>query len=171
MTYTCTGCGATRMESIGRTDHNYVTETTQATCTTGGGSRTYCTVCGEVQSETHTEGGAGHSFEKHYVLGIEPSCRGAASYVMVCSSCGAEGETGTDPATEHVYNTEVLLDGDCSSATQVRHVCSVCGHEYLESYTTDEHDFQEDSYSTFNEETLEWETHAIIRCTRCGLPQ
>lgn len=91
--------------------HDFVTENTGATCTSGGTIRKTCKICGYV-SVSSTGGGAGHKQEK--LSGKAATCTepGLTDGVK-CSVCGAIlTEQKVIPATGHKYKNGV---------------CTVCG--------------------------------------------
>lgn len=172
-TYTCTVCGKTRTESIGKTDHSYVTETTAPTCTEAGHTKTYCSICGAVQSDTESGSPAGHSFVKEY-WPSEPTCQHGGSYNLICANCGENGGHGSDPALPHtpVTREETTPAVYCDENGVLVTECSVCGFELdRQGYSGTEHEWVETEDQVFNEETLEWETVYYSYCRRCHAQQ
>ena len=81
-TYTCTSCGTTKTEPIGKTEHQYVTMTnTTATCEAGG-VETWACACGATIGKD--VGAYGHSWGDPYTKE-----EGGISY-HTCGRCGAE---------------------------------------------------------------------------------
>lgn len=171
-TYTCTGCGKTRTESIAKTGHNYVTETFPATCTRGVRTVTACSICGDVQSETYSGGPLCHLWEKTY-WPEAPTCRNGGYYYQTCSRCGEKGESGTDPALPHTQVATEICHGNCVDVTVVEYTCSSCGANLGRDVHTEpnDHDWQQVSYEELNLITGEWETKTVTACSRCHTPQ
>ncbi len=168
--YTCTGCGTTRTEGIAKTTHNYITESIPATCTEAGRIKTYCSICGDVQSEVAGEAAKGHiAGAKAYWQGQGPTCLSTAYYNICCSTCGERLESGTDPALPCTEVATVIYPETCCSDGVVSIDCSVCGchlrNEHIEP--NDNHDWEKTEFNHFNEETLEWEKIPGERCTVC----
>ncbi len=171
-TYTCTGCGKTRTESIAKTSHNYATETFPANCTKGKRTVTFCNICGDVQSETYSGGPVGHIWEKTY-WPEAPTCRNGGYYYQTCSQCGEKGESGTDPALPHTYVATEICHGNCTDVTVIEYTCSSCGTNLGRDVHTEpnDHDWHEVSYEERNLITGEMETKTVTACSRCHQPQ
>ncbi len=171
-TYTCTGCGKIRTESIAKTSHNYVTETFPANCTKGKRTVTSCSICGDVQSETYSGGPVGHIWEKTY-WPEAPTCRNGGYYYQTCSKCGEKGESGTDPALPHTYVATEICHGNCTDVTVIEYTCSSCGTNLGRDVHTEpnDHDWHKVSYEERNLITGEMETKTVIACSRCHQPQ
>ena len=171
-TYTCTGCGKTRTESIAKTSHNYVTETFPATCTRGVRTVTACSICGDVQSETYSGGPLCHLWEKTY-WPEAPTCRNGGYYYQTCARCGEKGESGTDPALPHTQVQTEIRHGNCTEETVLVFTCSSCGIELGRDGHTEpnDHDWQQVSYEERNLITGEMETKTVTACSRCHTPQ
>lgn len=173
-TYTCTGCGKTRTESIAKTSHNYVTETKAATCTEAGSTKTCCSICGDVQSETAGGSPAGHNFVKQYGFGEgEPTCSTGSSWYMICSVCGEQGESGYDPATGHTpVDRETVHATYCNEHGIIVTECSVCGMELgRQGYDGSEHEWVTGTYQEFDPVTHQVVTKENTVCSRCGAQQ
>ncbi len=166
-TYRCS-CGNTRTESIAKTSHNYITESTAATCTEAGRTKTYCTNCGDVQAEGIGEAATGHVEKKAYW--DVPSCNGYSYYHLVCAKCNEYLGDGTDEPLPHTPVETITQHGNCIAATVIRIDCGVCGAPLgQEAHTEpDDHDWITGEAEQFNEETLEWEMVQGTYCSRCG---
>ena len=171
-TYICTGCGNTRTESVAKASHTYVTENIPATCVEAGKTKIYCSICGEVQSETSSGVPTGHNFVKEVAWGSsEPTCTTGGYYNLVCSDCGAFGGEGIDPALGHTPVSREISHGDCVTNTIVVTECSVCGWEISrEAYYEDDHDWITGTSDPVWDDTIgDFITHEIIYCSRCGM--
>lgn len=171
-TYTCTGCKKTKTESIAKTSHNYVTENMPTTCTESGRTKTYCTNCGEVQSESSSGAPTGHNFEKRYWPSA-PTCTSGGSYNIVCAICGANGGSGSDPALPHTPVSKELCHGNCRDYTVIETTCSVCNAPLgTESHTEpSDHNWITDTYEQRNLDSGEMETITWTHCSRCPAVQ
>ncbi len=168
-TYKCS-CGNTRTESIARTTHNYITESTSATCTEAGKTKTYCSICGEVQSEAVGEAAKGHVPGAKVYWPEAPTCSHGGYYNISCSVCGEHLDSGSDNALPHTEVATEIQHGNCVAATVISIDCGVCGVPIRrESHTEpEEHDWIKDTAEYFNEETLQWEIIEGEYCSRCG---
>lgn len=124
-TYTCTACGKTKTEAVAKTSHNYTTSSTAATCTANGSTKTYCTICGNVQSET-TTAATGHSMHEEWFN--PPTClTGGAGHVNVCGKCGyAEGLPESAPLGHVPDAGAVETPADCVYTGTMSHKCTRC---------------------------------------------
>lgn len=104
MTYTCTGCGATKTESIPmKTTHNYGAWTTTDTL--------HSREC----SDCHVTDSGNHSWKEEIVK--KPTCKEEGSKKASCTVCGYTVTTVLQKLTTHTY------DSACDAE------CNVCGKE------------------------------------------
>ena len=170
MTYTCSVCHETKTEEIAKTSHNYITESTSASCEVAGSAYDVCTNCG-AKSNTRTEGTAlGHDYEKVYVMSDGPTCGCSAHYNMICTRCGALGDVGEDEALGHSPDGgTVTREGNCRDEEIVTYYCTRCGSECgHDMYTTDDHNWVEGTYEEWSEELLTVVTKTETYCSRCN---
>lgn len=124
-TYTCS-CGEIRTESIPATRHQMTTESTAPTCTEAGHTKTYCTVCGYVESDTTSGAAAGHSFGEQYTI-IAPTCSSPGLYNQRCNVCGYTID-GIILETEHSWDGgTVTRPATCTQMGQLTYNCVNCG--------------------------------------------
>ena len=121
---------------------------------------------------TPTAAPCNHNYVKKY-WPAEPTCSNSGDYAMVCSICGAVGETGTDPKLDH---TPVTVDDPSATYCDEHGVkvttCSVCGTELSrEGYNGSEHDWVTGTYEAWDEELEEVVTKENTYCSRCGTQQ
>lgn len=169
-TYTCS-CGKTRTEAIPKTGHNYVTETKGATCTEAGSTKTYCSNCGAVQSETAIAA-TGHSMIESW-FGDKPTCTHGGYLTVRCDKCGYVESSTSVPALEHTRAAEELEHGNCCDLTRIRYYCSVCGTDLGHEEHTEpgDHDWVTGEGEIWNPETHEMEKVSVTACSRCGARQ
>lgn len=109
--YTCSGCGATKIESIKKTSHNFVLDSKGNSNCLNPGKKTYiCTTCGYTKTEDIPAKEHKFSGWKTYK---EATCEEAGEQRRICTVCGFE-ETKVIPVTEHNFE-----DG----------YCTICGAE------------------------------------------
>ncbi len=176
-TYTCTSCGKTRTESIAKTDHSYVTETTPATCTEYGQDRTYCSVCGYEKSRTaNSDAPKGHQAYVYKMSygGYERSCTGGGVYDVCCGICGAYVESGVSlqPLGHDLQNPVVVQEASCTAVEITQFTCGRCG-ETIRKETADtnpnNHDWEEGIEMRFNYELGEEYPVPYRNCRRCNI--
>lgn len=176
-TYTCS-CGKTKTESIAKAGHNYVTESTPATCTEAGSIKTLCSMCGDVQSETAGEAAKGHvPGEKYYWYG-PPSCTQSGYYALRCATCSEWYTDGTDPALPHTTAERVIVEPTCNT-TGIKNVyCTVCGRDWDDGSLpklgntqipkTENHTWVVENIEQWNEEKLCYELMPTEYCKVCN---
>ncbi len=160
MTYTCTGCGATKTEAIQPSDHVWDsgTVTKAATCGATGEKTFACASCGTTKVETiplsdkHTYGDwtkvddaththtcsvcqkadtADHTWNEGEVTS-KPTCTETGEKTFTCTGCGAAKVETVEKSDTHSY------DDGCDAE------CNLCGHErtpehkYLDIWSMDE---------------------------------
>lgn len=175
-TYTC-GCGQTKTESIPKTSHNYVTQNTAASCTESGVQKTYCSICGDVQSETVVAATGHVPGEKYYWYG-PPRCDFSAYYAQLCAVCGQSYGDGTDPALPHTTVTVVTQPPKCNDMGVAKVYCSVCGKDYDDGSTpklgyvdipmTGEHTWITVGGVDWDDEVGDWVQVTGEVCSVCG---
>ena len=113
-----------------------------------------------------------HNFVKEYWPSA-PTCNAGGDYVMVCTICGATGDSGTDPALPHTPETRTEVDATYCDEQGVRVTyCTSCGHELgREGFDGTEHEWTTGTYESWDEET-----HTVVEkertyCSRCGVSQ
>lgn len=86
--YTCSGCGATKIESIKKTSHNFVLDSKDNSNCLNPGKKTYiCTTCGYTKTEDIPAKEHKFSEWKTYK---EATCEEAGEQRRICTVCGFE---------------------------------------------------------------------------------
>lgn len=136
-TYRCS-CGATKTESIATTGHQMTTETTAATCTEAGRTKTYCKVCGTVESETTSGAATGHveEPESQWTCFSPATCESDGSYIVSCAVCGEYMDTRRGMPLPHSFDDGVKEGSPCIGY-DVTKTCSVCGWQEVEELPPD----------------------------------
>lgn len=175
-TYTCTSCGKTKTESIAKTDHSYVTETTPATCTEYGQDRTYCSVCGYEKSKAaNSDAPKGHQATDYRVSfgSMGSTCTHPGTYDIYCSVCGAcvQREVPREPLGHDLQNPVVIQTASCTAVEITQYTCGTCG-ELVEEITHDmdyqNHDWEEGTEMRFDYEIGEEYPVPCRWCNRCS---
>ena len=163
-TYTCTECGKTKSESIGKTSHNYVTETVQPTCTESGKVKTYCSICGAVESESAGAVATGHSMIESW-FGEKPTCTHGGYLTVRCSTCGYVESSTNVPSLEHnkVSDVKTYEDG-CEHTIITSYSCADCGVKLWSD------DIAFEKHHNWGTVTDEWGDE-FNGCTVCGMIQ
>ena len=116
-TLTCTGCGATKDETIPvSNNHKYGKWTS-----TGDAKHTHtCLVCNKTETASHT-------WDEGIVL-EKASCLVTGVRKLTCTGC-AETKTETIPITDHAYGDGVYVDGQ-----NHKRICADCAIETTEAH-------------------------------------
>ena len=156
MIYICSVCGNSRQEAISRTEHNFVTEITEATCLENGKHKKYCAFCGTIVSEMVLPA-KGHNMTESWWW--QATCTETGYRNVLCSVCGYidEANSGTVERLPHSIIDVKVQQGNCMMDTVIYHKCSVCG-EMIEEERYTEHD--DHNWCTDEEGTY---------CERCGI--
>lgn len=145
-TYSCTVCGKTKSESIGRNSHNYTTETKAATCNEPEKVKTYCTICGTVQSETTGAAATGHTMIDSW-FGDAPTCTNGGYLNRYCTKCDyLEVSTSVPPLEHNKVSEQSDYQNGCEKIITTKYYCSDCGcelgkehsYEYYHTWISDE---------------------------------
>lgn len=123
----CGNCGATTVTESNPLGHNYKeVAAVAATCTTAGtAAGVVCSRCGDIQSGCEVIEATGHNWEEKTV---EATCTTDGKVYMVCSVCGAEGETISIIPAHHTEEAVVEVKATCTrSGYTAGTKCSVCG--------------------------------------------
>lgn len=133
-TYRCS-CGATKTETIAATGHQMTTENTAGSCTEAGKSKTYCKVCGYVESETTSGAATGHSYGE-VTWFLPQTCESEGYWNQVCTVCGyAIGGNG-DSTLPHSFDGGAKEGSPCIGYA-VTYTCSMCGWQEVEELPPD----------------------------------
>ena len=175
-TYTCTSCGKTRTESIAKTDHSYVTETIQATCTDYGQDRTYCSICGYEKSKVaNSDAPKGHQPTDYRVSfgSYESTCTYGGDYDIYCGVCGACLQSDVPMAALghdlDYSNPNKIQEATCLYPDITEYTCKRCGEKIKERGTInpENHDWVDRVRIRYNWETHEDEEVPYQECSRC----
>ena len=151
-------CGNTKTESITAAGHSYTTDSKAATCTEPGYTKTYCTTCGDVQSET-VQPAIGHTLEEKWWY--EPTCTYAGSgHGNKCINCDyyedlPEYALGHEPDAGTVYRA-----GTCTRPAKISHKCTRCDCDL------------EDTVGAIDPNNHDWAIDpedGVEYCAECGL--
>ena len=168
-TYTCSDCGATKIETIPAKGHTEVIDkAVAATCTTDGKTEgSHCSVCGEVIKSQTVIKATGHKYDDGKIT-KQPTCAETGVKTYTCSECGAT-KTETIPAKGHTEVIDKAVPATCTTdgKTEGSH-CSVCG-EVIKAQTVIKatgHNFG--SWSTTKSATCTESGTQTRKCAACG---
>ncbi len=125
-TFTCS-CGASYTETIPATGHTLVTQTQAATCTADGFTKSVCSTCGHVASETTTSA-TGHAFREVWFPN-EPHCTsGGDMHFNYCDTCGYSEDLPKGQPLGHLADEGKLIrEATCTRVGLYEHHCVRCG--------------------------------------------
>lgn len=110
-----------------------------------------------------------HNFVKDYWPSA-PTCNAGGDYAMICTICGATGDSGTDPALPHTPETRIAADAKYCNEHGVKVTyCTSCGNEIgREGFDGTEHDWVTGPGDPiWNEEIQDFVTEDVAYCSRC----
>lgn len=120
-TFSCT-CGAKYTETIGKTNHNYKTETINPTCTSAGYTKYTCD-CGKSYYDNMTNA-TSHKYTDKVVA---PTCTTAGYTTHTCKVCGNTYTDSNKSATGHSWGSWVTVTAaTVGKAGQEKRTCSTC---------------------------------------------
>jgi hypothetical protein len=122
--FTCTRCGAEKLETTAKLNHTVQTVTTPATCTEKGKEETKCSVCGEVIHSTNLAA-KGHTWNAGEVK-VAATCSSIGSKEYTCTACN-ETKLETIAKLEHVASEEKTENATCTEAGRTYTECTLCG--------------------------------------------
>ena len=126
-TFTCSGCGQTRTETIPATGtHDYqFTKTVDPTCTDGGYDLYTCSGCGATERRNLTDA-AGHKWDGGTVT-TAPTETTPGVRTFTCTVC-SQTRTEAIPATgAHDYRFTTTVAPTCTDGGYDLYTCSGCG--------------------------------------------
>lgn len=129
-TFTCSGCGQTRTETIPATGaHDYqFTKTVAPTCTDGGYDLYTCSGCGATEKR-NSKPALGHKWDSGKVT-TEPTETAPGVRTYTCTVCG-EVKTEVIPATgahTHKWDAGKVTTAPTATTPGVRtYTCTICG--------------------------------------------
>ncbi|MBE6980883.1 MAG: hypothetical protein E7437_01020 [Ruminococcaceae bacterium] len=144
-TYTCTDCGATKTETVAKTDSHSYGGWIQANDTT---HKHICSVCQKEESENHT-------WDKGTTV-KQANCKEGGQIQYTCSGCKATKLEDTDKTTTHTYAAWIKVND-----TTHKHTCSVCSKEETANHTWN-------SGSVTKQPTCKEEGEKTYTCTGCN---
>ncbi len=130
---TCTVCGTTlNATTFGGNGaiHNYIADTTTATCTTGGRTTYRCTHCGDSYTDAYTEP-LGHSWDLGTVI-TPATCTTDGVKEHRCTRCSATTLEAI-PANGHDYD-EIVTPATCQTEGTITRRCKNCGESKTIGY-------------------------------------
>ena len=153
------GLGFVDVEIPEACEHEYETETVDATCTEDGSIVYTCTVCGHSYAEVIPA--TGHSYE--VTDSKDATCTEAGYATYTCSVCG-DTYTEEIPATGHSYEVTDSKDATCTEDGYVTYTCA-CGDTYTDVIPAVGHNYVlVESKAPTCEET----GYEFYRCESCG---
>ena len=158
---TCLRCSYSEKEiSVYADGHDFVVDTTHATCTEHGTEITTCRDCD--YRKTVTLFATGHSYE--VTEDTAATCAAKGVYTKVCATCG-DTVTRTYPQLPHKLNTEKIAP-TCESAGYTHRYCSECDYSQKSNYV----DAKGHSISAiFTVSDDKSTAEVVIECKNCDL--
>ena len=144
-------------------EHNFVSSTTEPTCTTDG-VVTYTCECGETKSEAGAPA-TGHDYELSSTKA--PTCMKKGYDEYKCKNCDStKKETIASTGTEHTYRENGKQDVTCTADGFVSYICTTCGTSYKEE--TGKATGHNYTSTVISEPTCSKSGTMKLTCTNCG---
>lgn len=152
--------------------HNFVEESSPATCTEAEVITTVCSECGFVSGSRTGQGALGHDYCASTMFA--PTCDSYGWEADVCSRCGDSPSGRRLEPLDHNYEVTNVYEGTCRRERVTSYRCRDCGWEMKEvgDYNSDNH--EEITSGTYEEididagEYGEMITYLETSCARCG---
>ena len=130
---TCTTCGAVIEKATG---HKFVSEVTPATCEDMGCTTYTCENCGVSYKSDYTKI-LGHDYVP---VVTAPTCTEGGFTTYTCSHCGGAYESDyTEPAGHKFDAGTKVIDSTCNSEGMIEYNCENCDYHYLEAVSPKGH--------------------------------
>ncbi len=145
-TFTCSECGATKVETIEALGHDEKVETVEATCTTGGYTITTCKRCDELNeksNETEPDPSKHNiEFKEGDQVLKQPTCTDTGIGMGTCTNEGCDYKGwAIIPALGHNLET-TAVDATCTEAGLTTKSCKNCSYTETEEIPIVPHDYQ-----------------------------
>lgn len=145
-TFTCSECGATKVETIEALGHDEKVETVEATCTTGGYTITTCKRCDELNeksNETEPDPSKHNiEFKEGDQVLKQPTCTDTGIGMGTCTNEGCDYKSwAIIPALGHDLET-TTVDATCTEAGLTTKSCKNCSYTETEEIPIVPHDYQ-----------------------------
>ena len=150
----CSRCGQVKVTATPKGEHDYVTYTVTATCTSPGYTVRECEVCGDRHIEDITPA-LPHDYESHI---IPATCEASGHTVHQCQGCGSSFTTDYTEPLGHSWDEGTLItNATCTGEGVTEYRCVRCGYHRLEGNAAGGH--VPGSPATCTQPQL---------CTKCG---
>ena len=120
-TYTCADCGATKAETVAKTDNHSFGAWAKVD---GTNHQHTCTVCGKEESTAHAWNSG--------TVTKAPTCKETGEKTLTCTACCHTKTESVAKTNEHSYGAWIKVD----DATH-KHSCTTCGKEETAAHTWD----------------------------------
>ena len=144
-TITCTGCAATKTETVAKTENHSFGA--WANADSKNHKRT-CSACGKEETVTH-------AWDNGKVTKA-PNCKEAGEKTFTCTACGHTKTESVAKADSHTYGAWSKVDDNSH-----KHTCTLCGKEETVSHTLD-------SGKVTKQPNCKTEGEKTFTCTACG---
>lgn len=147
MVYTCSSCGTTRTEELAaQADHSFTQAIVApeflksgATCTSPAVYYMSC-ICGQIGTETFTDGAAGDHTWDQGVITVQPSHTADGVMTYTCTTCGTTRTETLSASADHVFDQQntgdayLISAANCQSGAVYVYSC-ICGEKGSATFT------------------------------------
>ena len=132
----CSRCGQVKVTATSKSEHDFVTYTVAATCTSPGYTVRECENCGERHIEDITPA-LPHNYEAHT---IPASCETGGRTIHLCEGCGSSFVTDYTEPLGHSWDEGTLItNATCTGEGVMEYRCVRCGYHRLEGDAANGH--------------------------------
>lgn len=126
----CANCGQVEVTYTAKGEHNYITYSVAATCTSPGYTVKECTICGDRHITNITP-----ALPHEYVSVVTPAtCESGGHTTHICYGCGSSFITDyTDPLGHSWDEGTIVTNATCTGEGLTEYHCTRCGYHRLES--------------------------------------
>lgn len=125
----CANCGQVEVTYTAKGEHNYITYSVAATCTSPGYTVKECTICGDRHITDITP-----ALPHEYVSVVTPAtCETGGHTTHICYGCGSSFITDyTDPLGHSWDEGTLITNATCTGEGVMEYRCVRCGYHRLE---------------------------------------
>ena len=137
-TATCSGCSATKTQTLSTVDHIYndYISTTAPTCTEQGYDKYECQWCYDYVYKNYTAIDSTNHNWGNWVTTTTPTCKRAEVQTRTCTRSSSHTETQTLSTVDHVYNDYIsTTEPTCTAQGYDKYECNWCYDYVYKNYT------------------------------------
>ena len=125
----CERCGDVKETSTPKGEHEYMTYSVSATCTSPGYTVRECAICGDRHIEDITS-----ALSHDYIAKVTAAiCEAGGHTLHICEGCGSSFVTDYTDALGHSWDEgTIITNATCTGESVIEYTCTRCGATRLE---------------------------------------